>query len=53
MAQYEIRKPLCIGCSDAKLLDEALRLYQGRALYAGDLSDEELVPLAKRYGLIF
>ena len=53
MAQYEVRKPLCIVCDDAALLDEALRLYQGRALYAGDLSDEELVPLAKRYGLIF
>ena len=53
MAQYAVRKPLCIVCDDAKLLDEALRLYQGRALYAGDLSDEELIPLAKRYGLIF
>ena len=52
-AQYAVRKPLCIVCDDAKLLDEALRLYQGRALYAGDLSDEELIPLARRYGLIF
>ena len=53
MAQYAVRKPLCIVCDDAELLDEALRLYQGRALYAGGLSDEKLAPLAGRYGLIF
>lgn len=51
-AQYAIRKPLCIVCDDAALLDEALALYQGRALYAGSLSDEELAPLVRRYGLI-
>ena len=51
-AQYAIRKPLCIVCDDAELLDEALMLYQGRALYAGSLSDEELAPMVRRYGLI-
>ena len=51
-AQNAIRKPLCIVCDDVKLLDEALALYQGRALYAGSLSDEELAPLVRRYGLI-
>lgn len=51
-AQYAIRKPLCIVCGDAKLLDEALRLYQGRAMYAGELSADELLPLVKKYGLI-
>ena len=51
-AQYAIRKPLCIVCDDADLLSDALALYQGRALYAGSLSDEELAPLARRYGLI-
>jgi 5-methyltetrahydrofolate--homocysteine methyltransferase len=51
-AQYAVRKPLCIVCDDAELLGEALMLYQGRALYAGALSDEELIPLAERYGLI-
>ncbi len=51
-AQYAIRKPLCIVCDDANLLSDALALYQGRALYAGSLSDEELAPLARRYGLI-
>ena len=52
LAQYAIRKPLCLVCDDAELLDEALMLYQGRALYAGGLSDEELAPLVRRYGLI-
>ncbi len=51
-AQYAIRKPLCIVCDDAALLDEALMLYQGRAMYAGNLSGEELAPMVRRYGLI-
>ena len=51
-AQYAIRKPLCIVCDDAALLNETLTLYQGRALYAGNLSDEELAPMVYRYGLI-
>lgn len=50
--QYLIRKPLCILCEDAKLLEQALRLYQGRALYEGGLSDEALFPLVRKYGLI-
>ena len=52
LAQYAIRKPLCIVCEDVKLLEEALRLYQGRAIYAGALATDELLPLVKRYGLI-
>ena len=52
-SQYAIRKPLCIVCDDAKLLDEALRLYQGRALYDGALPDEDLIPMSLKYGLIF
>ena len=51
-AQYAIRKPLCIACEDAKLLEEALRLYQGRAIYAGSLSTDELGPMVRKYGLI-
>lgn len=52
LAQYAVRKPLCMVCEDACLLDQALRLYQGRALYAGNLSTHELLPLVKKYGLI-
>ena len=33
--QFMIVKPLCVVCDDAALLEEALRLYQGRALYEG------------------
>ena len=33
-------------------LEAALRAYQGRALYSGPLSDEVLLPLAEKYGLI-
>ena len=51
-AQYAVRKPLCLVCDDAALLNESLMMYQGRALYAGNLSDEELAPMVRRYGLI-
>ena len=47
-----ISKPLCILCEDAKLLEQALRRYQGRAVYEGGLSDTELMPLVEKYGLI-
>ena len=51
-AQYAIKNPLCIICDDEVLLEKALRAYQGRALYDGGLSDEELMPLTQKYGLI-
>ena len=50
--QYAIVKPLCLHCEDAALLEQALRLYQGRALYAGSLTKEELQPLCEKYGLL-
>lgn len=50
--QYMIDCALCFKCSDAALLEKALRLYQGRAMYEGTLSDEELLPLVSRYGLV-
>lgn len=50
--QFMISKPLCICCDDAGLLEQALRLYQGRAMYEGDIREEELLPLCDRYGLI-
>ncbi len=51
--QYAITKPLCILCEDAEILEQALRLYQGRAMYDGSLPDELLEPLSIRYGLIY
>ena len=50
--QYMISKPLCLVCDQADLLEAALRIYQGRALYEGGLSEEELKPLAEKYGVI-
>ena len=50
--QYAISKPLCLVCDEAELLEAALRVYQGRALYEGGLSEEALLPLCGRYGLL-
>lgn len=50
--QYAISKPLCLVCDVAELLEAALRVYQGRALYEGGLSEEALLPLCDRYGLL-
>lgn len=52
-AQYMISRPLCLRCDDAALLDRALMLYQGRALYEGPLTPEDLKPLSDKYGLIY
>ena len=51
-SQYMIKKPLCLVCDDAGLLEQALRLYQGRALYCGPLTEETLAPLVRKYGLL-
>ena len=50
---YMIVKPLCLVCRDAGVLEAALRCYQGRALYEGPLTQEQLLPLQEKYGLIF
>lgn len=50
--QYAVRNPLCILCNDAVLLEKALRVYQGIALYDGTLSEEALAPLERKYGMI-
>ena len=50
--QYLLTKPLCLVCDDAELLEAALRVYQGRALYEGVLPEAALLPLCDRYGLL-
>lgn len=50
--QYAINNPLCLICDDAVLLEKALRAYQGRALYDGAISNDELLPFINKYGLI-
>lgn len=52
--QYAVRDALCL-CSDVpELLEEALRVYQGRAFYdgTGGLERRDLDRLAELYGLI-
>lgn len=51
--QWQIRLPLCFACEDEVILEKALRLYQGRALYRGGLGEEALRPLAEKYGLLY
>ncbi|MCR5136211.1 MAG: homocysteine S-methyltransferase family protein [Oscillospiraceae bacterium] len=51
--QYMITKPLCLVCDAVPVLEQALRLYQGRALYDGPLGEDVLQPLSEKYGLIF
>ena len=50
--QYMLRKPLCLICGDAELLEAGLRAYQGRALYEGNLTEDALAPLVEKYGLL-
>ncbi len=50
--QYTLNKPLCLVCDDIELLQAGLRLYQGRALYEGPLTVQQLAPLQNRYGLL-
>jgi 5-methyltetrahydrofolate--homocysteine methyltransferase len=51
--QYSISRPLCIVTEDAHILEQALRLYQGRAMYEGGLPESALAALEKRYGLVY
>ena len=51
--QSGITKPLCLTSEDAGVLEAALRVYQGRAMYDGNLPEETLRPLAEKYGLIY
>ena len=51
--QYMIQKPLCLVCDDGDVLEAALRIYQGRALYEGPVPEERLETLRKKYGVIY
>ncbi|MDD6024663.1 MAG: homocysteine S-methyltransferase family protein [Oscillospiraceae bacterium] len=51
--QYAITRPLCILTEDAHILEQALRCYQGRAMYEGNLPEETLGIFGKKYGLIY
>ena len=49
----EISDALCIRCDEAELLEKALRIFQGRALYEGGIDEKVLPGLAEKYGLIY
>ena len=51
--QFAVTKPLCLLTEDPAVLEQALRLYQGRAMYEGSLPEEVLLPLSKQYGLVY
>lgn len=52
--QYAVEDALCFWSDVPELLEKALRVYQGRAFWdgTGDIEDEDLEPLVKKYGLI-
>ena len=52
--QYAVREALCLWSDVPELLEEALRVYQGRAFYdgTGDIGREELDRFSRTYGLV-
>ncbi len=52
--QYVVKDALCLFSDVPELLEKALRIYQGRAFWdgTGDLEEEFLRTMARRYGLI-
>ena len=52
--QYAVEDALCLWSDVPELLEKALRVYQGRAFWdgTGDIGEEDLAPLVKKYGLI-
>lgn len=52
--QYAVQEALCLWSDVPELLEEALRVYQGRAFYdgTGELERPELERLGQLYGLI-
>ena len=52
-SQYAVKKPLIFLCDDSALLERALRLYQGVALYQdqGKIDPQRLLNLSGSYGL--
>lgn len=52
--QYAVEDALCLWSDVPELLEQALRVYQGRAFWdgTGDIEEEDLAPLVRKYGLI-
>ena len=52
-AQYAVDRPLCLKCDDAALLEQALRMFQGKCMYEGTISEDILAKLSDAYGLVY
>ena len=52
--QYVVKDALCLWSDVPELLEEALRVYQGRAFWdgTGDLEPEFLKQMCRKYGLV-
>ena len=52
--QYVVRDALCLWSDVPELLEQALRVYQGRAFWdgTGDLEPEFLAEMSRKYGLV-
>lgn len=50
-AGYMLDAPVCFFCENEELLEAALRVYQGRAMYEGNLDEKVLERLSDMYGL--
>ena len=52
--QYVVKDALCLFSDVPELLEQALRLYQGRAFWdgTGDLEEDFLAEMSRRYGLV-
>ena len=52
--QYAVRDALCLWSDVPELLEQALRVYQGRAFWdgTGDLEPEFLAEMSRKYGLV-
>ena len=51
-AQWSFSKPVCFKADDPVILEEALKVFQGRAAYCGSLSKDSIKDLVTRYGLV-
>lgn len=52
--QYAVNKALCLHSDVPELLEQAVRVYNGRAFYdgTGDIENEILERLSRQYGLV-
>ena len=52
--QFILNRPVCIYSDNSDILEKAVRIYNGRAIFdhACDISEEQLLKMASLYGLL-